>query len=47
MAAPVVPEKPALVVERLRAGGGISVRVTVTVFGDPVAPAAAMVTVSV
>ncbi len=47
LAAPVVPEKLVLVVERLRPGGGVSVRVTVTVCGDPVAPDALIVTVSV
>ncbi len=47
LAAPVVPEKLAQVVDRVRTGGGISVRVTVTVCGDPVAPDAVIVTVSV
>ena len=43
----MVAEKLALVVERVKTGGGEIVKVTATVWGDPVAPDALMVTVSV
>ncbi len=42
-----VPDGFRPVVDRFRLGGGIRVRVTVTVCGDPVAPVEVMVTVSV